>query len=64
MSQEKLQPMVMQKFWEVIEVHYGIVPVVNWRLVKLIYLTTFLISQNSEATLRYLSTLVHEENFG
>ena len=29
MSQEKLQTMVMQKFWGVIEVYYGIVQVVN-----------------------------------
>ena len=29
MSQEKLQTMVMQKFWRVIEVYYGIVQVVN-----------------------------------
>ena len=30
MSQEKLQTMVMQKFWGLIEVHYGIVQVVNF----------------------------------
>ena len=29
MSQEKLQIMVMQTFWRVIEVYYGIVQVVN-----------------------------------
>ena len=29
MSQEKLQTMVMRKFWGVIEVYYGIVQVVN-----------------------------------
>ena len=29
MSQKKLQTMVMQKFWRVIEVYYGIVQVVN-----------------------------------
>ena len=29
MSQEKLQTMIMQKFWGVIEVYYGIVQVVN-----------------------------------
>ena len=29
MSQEKLQTMVMQKFWGVIEVYYEIVQVVN-----------------------------------
>ena len=29
MSQEKLQTMVMQKFWGVIEVYCGIVQVVN-----------------------------------
>ena len=29
MSQEKLQTMVMKKFWGVIEVYYGIVQVVN-----------------------------------
>ena len=29
MFQEKLQTMVMQKFWGVIEVYYGIVQVVN-----------------------------------
>ena len=29
MSQEKLQTMVMQKSWGVIEVYYGIVHVVN-----------------------------------
>ena len=29
MSQDKLQTMVMQKFWGVIEVYYGIVQVVN-----------------------------------
>ena len=29
MSQEKLQTMVMQKSWGVIEVYYGIVQVVN-----------------------------------
>ena len=29
MSQEKLQTMVMQTFWLVIEVYYGIVQVVN-----------------------------------
>ena len=29
MSQEKLQTMVMQKFWGIIEVYYGIVQVVN-----------------------------------
>ena len=31
MSQEKLQTMVMQKSWGVIEVYYGIVQVVNYR---------------------------------
>ena len=30
MSQAKLQTMVMQRFWGVIEVYYGIVQVVNW----------------------------------
>ena len=30
MSQEKLQTMVMQTFWGVIEVYYGIVQVVNY----------------------------------
>ena len=35
MSQEKLQTMVMQKLWGVIEVYYGIVQVVNE--MKLIY---------------------------
>ena len=34
-SQEKLQTMVMQKLWGVIEVYYGIVQVVNE--MKLIY---------------------------
>ena len=29
MSQEKLQTMVMKKFWGVIEVYFGIVQVVN-----------------------------------
>ena len=29
MSQEKLQTMVMKKFWGVIEVYYGVVQVVN-----------------------------------
>ena len=29
MSQEKLQTMVMQKFWGLIQVYYGIVQVVN-----------------------------------
>ena len=29
MSKEKLQTMIMQKFWGVIEVYYGIVQVVN-----------------------------------
>ena len=31
MSQEKLQTMVMQKFWGIIEVYYGIVQVLNGR---------------------------------
>ena len=29
MSQEKLQTMVMQKYWGVIEVYYGILQVMN-----------------------------------
>ena len=31
MSQEKLQTMVMQRSWGVLEVYYGIVQVVNWQ---------------------------------
>ena len=39
MSQEKLQTMVMQTFWGVIEVYYGIVQVVNCTHLK--YYFTF-----------------------
>ena len=43
MSQEKLQTMVMQKFWGVIEAYYWIVQGVNGpnRLTQLSYLTEF-----------------------
>ena len=34
MSQEKLQTMVVQKFWRVIEVYYEIVQVVNCRILN------------------------------
>ena len=40
MSQEKLQTMVMQTFWGVIEVYYGIVQVVNTGFESMTSVTT------------------------
>ena len=40
MSQENLQTMIMQNFWEVKEVYYGIVQVVNEKCVKMAGMVT------------------------
>ena len=40
MSQENLQTMIMQNFWEVEEVYCGIVRVVNCKSKNIIYLAT------------------------
>ena len=40
MSQENLQTMIIQNFWEVKEVYYGIVQVVNGKCVKMAGMVT------------------------
>ena len=56
MSQEKLQTMIMQNFWGVKEVHYGIVQVVNsqlegyrkWSAIKVYMTQNFLLAYLKE----------------
>ena len=52
MSQEKLQTMVMQKFWGVIEVYYDIVQVVNWKSSQNHFVTSTMYFRTNPPSLR------------